>query len=436
MIRFLAFLVALQIAPFATAQSVNLAEKVATGDAARWAIQLDLKGELIFDVDGKKETTRLEAKARHLFTHRVLSVNEGMAGSTARLYTEAVASAVIASERMDRTLPANRTLIVAQRNPDGLFCFAPAGPLTRDELDLVTEHFNPQCLAGLLPNKAVEVGESWLLSSAAVHTACLFDAVIKADVRGKLTAIKDGLATFTIEGTAEGVENGGRVTVAVTATGTFDVNAGRVVALNWKQTDDREQGPVSPASRVEATIAVRRDKATELPNELADAAIAKLPQGDIPATMTDLRYTDPKERYTLTHSRDWHLTGRTDSHLVLRLLDGGQFAAQATVGVWKPVEPGKHSPPDEFKKAASEAPGWVPTKVLADGELSTSPGHWLYCLVVEGKMDTLQVVQKFYLLAGPQGKQVVVTVAMKPDWVKPVGDRDLALVKTIDFGKK
>ena len=69
--------------------------------------------------------------------------------------------------------------------------------------------------------------------------------------------MKDGTAAFSITGTAEGIENGGKVTLSVSATGTFRTASNRVTALTWKQTDDREVGPVSPASKVEAVISVR-----------------------------------------------------------------------------------------------------------------------------------------------------------------------------------
>jgi hypothetical protein len=418
----------------AFAQPVNLAEKAASGDRAKYTVALDLKGDLIFDVEGKQASARLEARARHIFTERTLSVADGMPAASARLYAEAAAVASVGGEKSDRTLPADRRLVVARRNPDGLFCFAPAGPLTRDELDLVTEHFNPQCLAGLLPGKAVNVGDTWAVSPLAVHTACLFDALVKSQLVGKLTAVKDGVATFAVEGTAEGVENGARVVLTVTATGTFDATAGRVTTLTWKQKDEREQGPVSPASRVEATVTLKRDSA-ELPKELADEAVAKLPAGEPPASLTALRHTDPRGQYTLVYPRDWHVTGQTDSHLVLRLMERDTFLAQATVGLWKKAEAGKHSPADEFKKAASETRGWMQTKVLEEGEVPVGSG-WLYRLTAEGKMDSMPVVQTFYLLAGPGGDQVAVTVVMRPEQAKAVGTRDLDLVKAINFGKQ
>lgn len=429
------FVVALASSPVA-AQPVNLTEKAAVGDKLKCLVELDLKGDLSFVIDGKKEPVRVEAKGRHAFTERVTAVADGMPASSARFYHEAVASAVVGGERTNRSLPAGRRLIVARRGADGLFCFSPAGPLTRDELDLVTEHFNPQCLPGLLPGKAVNVGDTWLISDAATRAACLFDAVGKAQLAGKLTAAKDGLATFAIDGTAEGVENGTKVAMSVSAIGTFDVASGRVTRLTWKQKDDRAQGPISPESQVEATVTLKREATTEVPKELADEVVAKIPDGELPASLTDLRTADAKNRYTVLHPRDWYVTGQTEAHVVFRLLDKGEFAAQATVSIWRKAEAGKHTPADEFKKAAEETPGWKPGRVLADGEVPAGAGRWLYRLSAEGKLDDQAVVQTFHLLAGPQGDQVAVTVVMKPDRAKAVGTRDLELVKAIEFGGK
>jgi hypothetical protein len=90
----------------------------------------------------------------------------------------------------------------------------------------------------------------------------------------------------------------------------------------------------------------------------------------------------------------------------------------------------------DFKKAISEAPGWVQTKLISDGEVATTGGRWMYQVTAEGKMDNLPVVQTFYLLAGPQGDQIGVTVAMKREQAKIVGNRDFELVKAIEFGTK
>jgi hypothetical protein len=287
-----------------------------------------------------------------------------------------------------------------------------------------------------LPGKAVNVGDTWTISPAAAQAACQFDGLVKHELTGKLTAAADGKATFTIEGTAEGIELGAPVKLTIAATGAFDLTAKRVVALSWKQKDDREQGPVAPASQVDVTVTLKRVPLTEAPKELADSALATVPRADVPPAMTLLRHTDPKGNYSLVYARDWHITGQTDQHLILRLLDKGEFVAQATVALWKKVDAGKHTPAEEFKKAVTATPGWTATRVLEDAEATTPDGRWLYRLVAEGKAEELAVVQGFHLLAGPQGDQVAITLAMKPEQVKAVGTRDRELVQAVHFPKK
>lgn len=417
------------------AQAVNLAEKSALGDKSRYVIDLELKGNLFITVEGGRQSMPLEAKARHSFTERIITMTDGLPTTSARLYTEATASVTLAADKSERSLPEDRRLIVALRQREGRTCFALAGPLTRDELELVSDHFNPQCLPGLLPGKVVNVGDSWTLTPAVTQIACLFDATIKANLSGKLTDLKDGIASFTIEGTAEGIETGAKVALTVSAVGAFDVNAGRVVALTWKQRDEREQGAVNPASRVEATVTLKRQQLAAEPRELSDQALAAVPTANPPAQLLFLKRSDPKGRYQMLHARDWHVTGQTDAHLILRLLDRGEFIAQATVTVWNKVEPGKHLPTEEFKRAVATAPGWVAGKVLVDREVAAG-GRWVYQLTVEGKMEETPVVQNFFLIAGPNGEQIAVTVAARPEKVKAIANRDLHLVNGIEFGKK
>jgi hypothetical protein len=441
MIRSIASLILLTLGTPALAQPVNLGEKVAPGDRARYSLELELRGNLFVVQDGMKQPVRLEASARHAFAERVLAVNDGLATSSARHYGEARAVAVVAGEKHLRNLPDERRLIVARRGADGLVCFSPAGPLSRDELDLVTEHFNPHCLAGLLPGKVVSVNDTWTLSDNATQAACLFHGVLKNGLTGKLTEVKDGVATFTVEGSADGIENGAKVSLAVNAVGTFDVGTGRVTSLTWKQKDTREQGAVNPASEIEVEVKLKREPLEALPKELTDEALANLPGRDVPSRFTDLRLADAKGRYRLSHPRGWYVTGQTDDHLVLRLVDRGELVAQATITAWRKVEPGKHSTIEEFRKAVADTPGWVAGKTVTEGELPAGgmgdmgSGRWLYRQTVEGKIDNQPAIQTFYLLAGPKGDQVAVTVIVKPEMVRVIGTRDVELVRAIDLGK-
>jgi hypothetical protein len=303
--------------------------------------------------------------------------------------------------------------------------------LSREELDLVAEHFDPHCLAGLLPGKVVNVGDTWAVGNAATHAACLFDSLTKNALNGKLMTAADGIAVFTVAGAAEGIENGAKVSLKIEATGKFHIATGRVTEIVWRQTDEREQGAASPASKLEATVVLKREMLADAPKELS-GAVADEP----PARLAMLRFADPKGRYRFEYPREWHITGQTDDHLILRLLDRGELVAQATVTAWKKAEAGTHATVEEFKKAVGDSPGWVPTRILEEGELAVDAGRWLYRMVAEGKIDEQIAVQSFHMLAGPQGDQVAVTFALRPEKAKALANRDVNLVKAIGFGKE
>ena len=146
-----------------------------------------------------------------------------------------------------------------------------------------------------------------------------------------------------------------------------------------------------------------------------------------------LRYEDDRGRYRFLYPREWHVVGRTADHLTLRLIEGGEFVAQATVTAWKPAAAGSHTPAAEFQALLAKLPGWVPGAVAAAGEVPTDAGRWLYRVAASGTQDGVAVSQTFYLLAGPAGDQVAVTVVARPDSVARLGARDAQLVNGVEF---
>ena len=131
-------------------------------------------------------------------------------------------------------------------------------------------------------------------------------------------------------------------------------------------------------------------------------------------------------------SGDWQLTAQTPSHVVLRLMERGDFVAQATLTPWPAAEKGKHLTPDEFRAAMEETPGWEPEEELQASEVPLE-GMWVYRLSSAGKLDGLKVTQNFYLVAGPNGDQVVLTFTMTPAQVVKLGTRDVNMVGSVAF---
>jgi hypothetical protein len=422
----------LTAAPSCFAQSSTLAESIRAGDCLNVRLEMILKGELHIQKDGASSSLPLEAAGSHTFDERILAVGtNGLPEKSARRYAAAKAIIKVASERSERSLRPERSLIVAQKSKDQALVYCPAGGLRRSELELTSEHFDTLSLPGVLPGKEVQVGDTWKLSNSVAQGLCNFEGLSEHNLTGKLESVQDGVAVFSVSGSASGIDDGAMVKLSVEATGRFDLAAKRVVALEWRQKDERQQGPVSPASTVETTTKVER-KAVDQPEALSDVALVSVPDKEPPSAMLNLECADAKGRFELMHPREWQVVSQTGDHLVLRLVERGDFIAQATITPWKAAAKGEHLSAEAFKEAMNATPGWEPERELQASEVpSEGVGRWIYRVSVQGQLDSVAVVQNFYLVAAPGGEQVVVAVTMTPKQADKLGARDLTLVASL-----
>jgi hypothetical protein len=435
--QFAALLSGMLVAGTTCGQTHNLAETVREGECFRLSTETNLSGTLKVTRDGKAVPIRITAQNNHVFNERVLIAISGMPRKTARNYSTASAQATVDGERVTRSLAADRRLIVAKRTDESLFCFSPAGPLTRTDLEVVSEHFETLHLTGLLPGKAVAIGDTWKIDSLVAQALCLFEGLIAHDLTGKLREVTAGVAIVGIDGTAKGIENGAMVNLTVAANLRFDLATSRIVGVEWKQKDVRDQGPVSPAAEIETTTILKRELLAAEPAELNATALAQVPAEDeLPAALKQLLHRDPKSRFQFLHARDWHVVGQTDHHLIMRNLERGEFIAQATLTMWQNAGVGKHMSPADFEKLTAQGASWKIEEVLDRTEIPTDADRWVYRITARGELDGSKVIQNFYVVATANGEQMILTFTMKPGAAPRLGTRDLALVNGIEFAKK
>ena len=275
----------------------------------------------------------------------------------------------------------------------------------------------------------------WKVSNAATQCLCNFEGLTEQDLTGKLEEVKEERARFRITGTASGIDMGALVKLTITGQGEFDLKTKRLVKLDWDQKDDREAGPVNPATHVQSHTVVQRER-IEQPGLLSDTALVSVPdEGNKPppATMTQLDLHDTKGRFDLLYSREWQVVSQNDTRLIMRLMERGDFVCQVTITPWNAAGKGKHLTPEEFKTEMNRTPGWELEKELQAGEVpSQTKGRYLYRLSLLGSLDGVAVLQNYYLVATPEGEQVVVAFTMSPKQVDKLGARDLALVDSLD----
>jgi hypothetical protein len=418
------------------AQTHDLTETTQRGECHRLDISLRLKGELRVNREGKTVAMPIVAGASHRFTERILEQSaSGLPIKVARHYDLARAEMTVEGQAAARTIRDDRRLIVAQRVRDQFLAYSPAGPMTRDELEVISQHFDTLSLTGILPRRACAIGDSWKISNDVVQALAQFEALISHDITARLVRVADGFAEISIGGKATGIELGALVKVTVSASARFEILPKKLVRVEWVQQDERDQGPASPAATMEATTIVQR-MATDTPPQLQDSALESVPAGfEVPSALTLVYHHDAQNRFDVAVSREWQLVAHTDQHLVLRCIEQGELVCQVTLTPWTKAEPGKHLTADEFRDIVAQAPGWQIEEVLEAGEIPADQGRWIYRISARGSIENTKVVQTFYIVAHPNGGQVIVTFSMKPNQVGKLGSRDLTLIGSIGFPK-
>jgi hypothetical protein len=416
------------------AQTCTLSETPKAGDCFKIQLDMKLSGEMRIRKNDKTVPLKQEASAVHDYSERILVVaREGSVEKTARLYETAKATIGVGDERGERTLRSERRLFVAQRHNDQALVYSPSGPLTRDELELTADHFDSSAVTGLLPGKEVAVGDTWKVPANVVQALCNFEGLTEHSLIGKLESATAETATFHLSGTANGIEDGALAKLKIDAIGRFDLKAKHLVALEWKQKDERDQGPVTPASLVETTTTLKR-QSIEQPSALTDVALVSVPSDwDVPAPMTQLEHREPQGRYSMLYPREWHITAQVKEQLVMRYMDRGDFVAQVTLTPWKKADKDKPMTPEEFKQTMNDMAGWEPEKELQAGEVPAENGRWVYRYSSSGQMDGIATVQNCYLIATADGEQMIVVFAMTPKQVDKLGARDLSLVGSLEI---
>jgi hypothetical protein len=413
--------------------AVLLREEIKPEEWRGYVITTTVEGELRGEGERKSAPVRVRGNGKHELAERILATSGGLPNHILRSYKQASVEVHVAGERQVKTLRPQRSCILYGRLPDGSRGFCPQGPLTRDELEIVTEHLAPSMLAGLLPGKVVTVGQSWKVGDAILGEVCLLDAVVESQVEGKLLSIEEGFAEFTIQGKVRGIDKGAQVTLQVEGKGRYDRRSGRIVECRWVQEDERTAGWWNPASRLRIQVHVQHQKLEVPESECSRAAVLNPQMWQQPkAELLRLEVEGPKKSYRLTYGREWYILGETTDHLILRLVDQGVPIAQLTLTHWRRAFGNRTGQIAEFRKAVAATPGWKPDKLLHEGEVDTG-GRSAYRIIQEGKIGDQKIIQRFWLITTPHGEQLVMTVTLPPEHQQRFGDKDVELIRNLTF---
>lgn len=421
---------------------VTLREASRSGDATRTVVSMKAEGlyrpgpppgSTAPTSEKAARPLTLKVETRFAFDERVLAVAED--GSTRRAARRVVqaASAINGEIRpLSATIrPAVMTLVVEARQ-DGPFALSPAGPLTRPELELVQGPGDPLALAALLPGKPVAPGDRWTVADAAARSVSGYDALASNRLGATLETLDDDEARVKLDGTIAGAALGGEGTMTCSGSFVFDRNAARVSRLDLTRAEVRKAGPVEAGLDLQGTLGVTR-VAGKVPKELADAALAALSTEPDPA-LERLRFTSADGRYTLLHDRDWHTYWDDERVAVLKRVDRGELVGQCNLNVGPKVAPGRHQDLVQFRDDIRRALGPRFGQFLGFGNVDGAPaGGFRHKVEVRGREGDVGIIWYYYLVAGPEGDQLLVTFTLGQGQVKAFGDQDARLIGSLEW---
>lgn len=419
------------------AEPVEMRERMRPGATTHVKVELKAQGLYLAAAAagaGKAESPKplaLKVEAELDFMERVLKADdEGHPSRVVRRVLRA-GSAINGEIRpASSSLRPEVALLVGEPRGDKIVVFSPGGPLTRSELELVQGPGDPLALEGLLPAKPVSLGDRWVVSLGAAKSLTSYDVVGSNTLEATLETVDAGAAKVRLRGEVRGSVLGGEGTIACDGAYTFDRKAGRIDRLTLNRAETRRPGIVEEGLDVKSTLSVVR-QAAEAPPELTDAVLGGLSLDSNPARER-LVYRSPGGRYSLLHDRDWHTYWDDSRVTVLKRVVDERLTAQCNLAVGPNAGKGRHQETAQFRDDVRKGLGARFSQFLGAGEVEGDPaGGFRYKVGVQGRQGELGVVWYYYLIASPDGDQILATFTMAEPQLKAFGDEDELLIGSL-----
>lgn len=418
------------------ADSVELREQGRPGQVTRFVMSLKAEGKSLPPLPPGKPGSQplpLKVEGRCEGWEKLLEIDaNGVPIRSARSIQRAAAA--INSELRPTTtaLRSDVSLLLADRREDGVILVSPGGPLTRQELEVVQWPADPLVLGLLLPGKPMKRGDRWTPTAEAVRSLSGYDALATNGLTATLESWDDDSARITIAGKVRGATLGAEGTIDCDGTLTFDRRRGRVRRLELRRTEDRKPGQVEAGLDVKSVLIVSREPA-EAPAELADAVLAEA-RGRADRSLELLRFSPPGGGYLLVHDRDWHLSYEDSRRSVLKRLDRGELVAQCNLAIGPNAGKDRHQDPRQFQEDVRAALGNRFGKIVLSGPVEEpNDGIFRFRVVVQGQVEQVGVIWIYYLIANPEGDQLLATFTMAQSQAERFGDQDLGMIGSLSW---
>jgi hypothetical protein len=169
-------------------------------------------------------------------------------------------------------------------------------------------------------------------------------------------------------------------------------------------------------------------------HELADTELTKIPMEISPQRQL-LELVSSDGKYSLLHDRHWHIYWDDRRLTVLKRLDHGQAVAQCNLAMGPPAGKGRHQDVSQFRDDVRRSLKQRFVRFLGAGEVEGDPaGVFRYKLGVQGREGDLGVLWYYFLVASPDGDQLLATFTLAEEEAKTFGEQDLEMIGSLQWG--
>jgi hypothetical protein len=255
---------------------------------------------------------RITGRSAIEYDERVLAADStGQVQKTLRFYRRLELERKVGDRVQESSLrPEARRLVIMRQN--GMQApFSPDGPLLWSEIELVRRDFTP-ALAGLLPERAVRVGDRWTAASAAVVELTGVEKVEEGKIDCRFEEITSfggrRHARVSLNGAVRGVNEDGPTRHQVDGYLFFDLESNHLSYLSFKGVHSLLDRDGKESGRVEGPFVLSRQANVRRP-ELDDAALKGLAL-EANADNTQLLYDNPELGVRFLYGRRWRASER------------------------------------------------------------------------------------------------------------------------------
>jgi hypothetical protein len=325
-----------------------------------------------------------------------------------------------------RKLATERNLIAAVASETGVTLFSPTGPLTRDEVELLTSPADPLALSELLPEGRVKQGDSWKPSAETMARVLGLEEVSLCDAQSTLAEVTADRAKIELGGTIHGGINGIETEIEIKARYQYDFKLGRLIWFAGQIKEKRPIGHVGPG--IEATSLVEtyiRPWADA--TDLGDESLAGLTLDATPET-TLLTHTPANGEFSLSYDRRWHLITDERNVSVLRLIDRGELVGQVNVSPLPAKKPGDALTLTELQGDIQRNLGKAFGQFVKAGQSTDAQNRRVLRVEAIGKTGDLDVRWVYYYVADEQGRNAALAFTLEESLVEKFGKADEPIV--------